>query len=90
MNIKHNQNTYLFSTFRLIRSSQSYIFPIHLSEEIVPAAIFYATFTPLVVWFVVKKTILEPMDAEQKLRNIEKIKEANKKRLIFYKNHKCV
>lgn len=67
---------------RLIRSSQSYIFPIHLSEDIIPAAVFYATITPLVVWFVVKKGIIEPMNAEQKKRDIDRIKETNKKRFV--------
>lgn len=56
------------------------MFPIHLSEEIVPAAVFYATVTPLLAWFVVKKVIIEPMNAEQKQRDIDKIKETNKKR----------
>lgn len=65
---------------RLIRSTQSYVFPIHLSEDIIPAAIFYATITPLATWFVVKKAIIEPMNAEQKQRDIDRIKEATKKR----------
>lgn len=65
---------------KFVRSSQSYIFPIHLSEEIVPAAVFYATITPLVAWFVIKKTIIEPMNAEKKQRDIDRAKEVNKKR----------
>lgn len=65
---------------KLIRSSQSYIFPIHLSEDIIPAAVFYATVTPLLAWFVVKKCIIEPMNAEQRKREIDRIKETNKKR----------
>lgn len=63
-----------------MRSSQSYIFPIHLSEEIIPAAIFYATVTPLLAWFVLKKTIIEPMSKEQKEKDVEKMKETNQKR----------
>lgn len=70
----------IIPTDRIIRSSQSYIFPIHLSEEIIPAAIFYAAVTPLVAWFVVKKAIIEPMNAEQRKRDIDRIKETNKKR----------
>lgn len=65
---------------RLVRSTQSYVFPIHLSEEIIPAAVFYATITPLVAWFVIKKTIIEPMNAEQQKRKIEKVREVNQKR----------
>jgi len=63
------------------RSSQSYIFPIHLSEEIIPAAVFYATVTPLIAWFVLKKAIIDPMNAEHKKRKIDKAKEQNKTRL---------
>uniref|UniRef100_U5EWB7 Putative molecular chaperone dnaj superfamily n=1 Tax=Corethrella appendiculata TaxID=1370023 RepID=U5EWB7_9DIPT len=66
---------------KIIRSSQTYLFPIHLSEEIIPAAIFYSTVTPLIAYFVIKKIIIEPMNAEQKQRNIDKVKEQNKVRL---------
>lgn len=65
---------------KLIRATQTFIFPIHLSEDIIPAAVFYATVTPLFAWFVVKKAIIEPMNAEQRKRDIERIKETNKKR----------
>ncbi|XP_067633853.1 dnaJ homolog subfamily C member 11 [Eurosta solidaginis] len=67
--------------FKIVRSNQSYIFPIHLSEEIVPAAVFYATVTPLLVWFFVKKSILDPMRLEQKSAEIEKTKRNNEQRL---------
>lgn len=46
-----------------------------------PAAIFYATITPLLAWFVVKKTIVEPMNAEHRQRKLDKIREANKQRI---------
>lgn len=68
---------------RIIRSTQSFIFPIHLSEEIVPAAIFYASVTPLLVWLLVRKSIIEPMNESEKQMNIDKAKEANKQRLVF-------
>lgn len=66
---------------RVIRSSQSYIFPIHLSEDVVPAAVFYATITPMLAWFVIKKTIVEPMNAEHRQRKLDKVREANKQRI---------
>ncbi|CAD7089065.1 unnamed protein product [Hermetia illucens] len=66
---------------KIIRSSQTFIFPIHLSEEIVPAAVFYATVTPLLTWFVLKKTIIEPMNAEQRKRDIDKVKETHRQRM---------
>ncbi|CAD6998560.1 unnamed protein product [Ceratitis capitata] len=67
--------------FKIVRSNQSYIFPIHLSEEIVPAAVFYATVTPVLMWFFVKKTILDPMRLERKNAEIEKTKRSNEQRL---------
>ncbi|XP_058987131.1 dnaJ homolog subfamily C member 11 isoform X6 [Musca domestica] len=67
--------------FKVIRSQQTYVFPIHLSEEIVPAAVFYATVTPIIVWFFVKKSIIEPMQAERKNIEIEKTKRTNEQRM---------
>lgn len=66
---------------KYIRSTQTYIFPIHLSEEIIPAAVFYATVTPLIAWFLIKKGLIEPMNAEQKQRDIDKTREANRTRM---------
>ncbi|XP_034934623.1 dnaJ homolog subfamily C member 11 [Chelonus insularis] len=67
---------------KLIRASQSYLFPIHLCEEIVPAPVFYATVVPLITWTVVKKIVIEPMIKEQKEREKEKQKELNKARML--------
>jgi len=66
---------------KITRSTQSFIFPIHLSEEIVPAAIFYASVTPLLVWLLVRKSIIEPMNESEKQKNIDKAKETNKQRM---------
>ncbi|XP_037828288.1 dnaJ homolog subfamily C member 11 [Lucilia sericata] len=69
--------------FKVTRSQQTYIFPIHLSEEIVPAAVFYATVTPVIVWFFVKKSIIEPMQADRKNIEIEKTKRNNEQRMTM-------
>jgi DnaJ homolog subfamily C member 11 len=45
---------------RVHRASQSLMFPIHLSNEIVPSAIFYGTVTPLLAYYVVKKLVIDP------------------------------
>lgn len=68
---------------RVIRSQQTYVFPIHLSEEIVPAAVFYATITPVIVWFFVKKSIIDPMLTERKNIEIEKTKRTNEQRMTL-------
>jgi len=44
----------------LTRASQVYNFPINLSEEINPAAIFYGTVVPVAVFWVVKMLIVNP------------------------------
>ncbi|CAO1402064.1 unnamed protein product [Diamesa tonsa] len=65
---------------RFIRSMQSYNFNIQLSEEIIPAALFYATTVPLISYYVLKKCILEPMASEKQKRVIDKKKEMNEER----------
>lgn len=67
---------------RFIRSTQSYNFNIQLSEEIIPAALFYATTLPIVSYFILKKCILEPMETEKQRRVIEKKKEMNEERVV--------
>ncbi|KAH8369713.1 hypothetical protein KR093_000688 [Drosophila rubida] len=70
---------------KIIRSNQSYVFPIHLSDEIVPAAVFYASVTPIIAWFFVKKVIMDPMEADRKNIEVERTKRQNEQRLITKK-----
>lgn len=67
---------------RLNRANQTYSFPIHLCEEIMPSAVFYATVVPLVVYVLVKKGIVEPFYKEQQAQMIEKEKQKNKVKLM--------
>ncbi|XP_046423389.1 dnaJ homolog subfamily C member 11 isoform X1 [Neodiprion pinetum] len=67
---------------KLSRASQTYSFPIHLCEEVVPAPVFYATVVPLITWTVIKKLIIDPVVREQKERDKEKQKELNKTRML--------
>lgn len=71
----------VYLKLKIIRSTQTFVFPIHISEEIIPAAVFYATTTPILVWFLIKKVVLDPMNADQKRRTIEKSREVNKQRM---------
>ncbi|XP_059622338.1 dnaJ homolog subfamily C member 11 [Phlebotomus argentipes] len=70
---------------KFTRSTQTFIFPIHLSEEIIPAAVFYATVTPLCVFFVLKRLVIEPMNDEKRQRRIDKTKEVNRERMAAKK-----
>ncbi|KAJ8983349.1 hypothetical protein NQ317_003154 [Molorchus minor] len=67
---------------RLTRASQTYSFPIHLCEEIMPAPIFYATVVPLVVYVVVKKGFVEPILRDEKSKKVEKQKQNNYNKLL--------
>ncbi|XP_069690191.1 dnaJ homolog subfamily C member 11 isoform X2 [Periplaneta americana] len=66
---------------KLSRANQTYIFPIHLSDELIPSPVFYATITPVVVWAVVKRLVVDPIVREQKERDKEKQRELNKTRM---------
>ncbi|XP_075212774.1 dnaJ homolog subfamily C member 11 [Lycorma delicatula] len=66
---------------KLTRANQSYILPIHVCEEVMPSPIFYSTFAPLILYYVVKKLIVDPVVAEQEKRDKERQREANKKRM---------
>lgn len=59
------------------------MFPIHLSDELIPSPVFYATVTPVVIWAVVKKLIVDPIVLEQKQRDKEKQRELNKTRYFY-------
>jgi DnaJ family protein C protein 11 len=73
----------MFLQCRLSRANQTYTFPIHLSDELIPSPVFYATVTPIVIWAVVKKLIVDPIVHEQKERDKEKQRELNKTRYFY-------
>ncbi|XP_013405783.1 dnaJ homolog subfamily C member 11-like [Lingula anatina] len=60
---------------RLHRGNQDFHFPIQLSDEILPKAIFYGTVVPLVTYFVVKKLIVDPFVQKEKEEDTDKKKE---------------
>lgn len=74
--------------FRLHRANQTYTFPVRLSDDIMPSSVFYATVTPVIIWAVVKKLIVDPIVHEQKERDKVKQRELNKARYFYYSNLK--
>lgn len=54
------------SLYRLNRASQTYLFPIHLTDQILPSAVFYATVGPLAIYLAVQKLIIMPYIQAQK------------------------
>ncbi|KAJ8687569.1 hypothetical protein QAD02_023363 [Eretmocerus hayati] len=63
---------------KLKRAYQTYTFPIWLSDEFLPAPVFYATVAPIVTWALFKNFVLDPINRERKQRDKEKQREANK------------
>ena len=54
------------SLCRLSRASQTYLFPIHLTDQLLPSAIFYATVGPLLLYVAVHRLIVIPYTRAQK------------------------
>lgn len=61
--------------------SQTIVIPIHLSEEVMPSPVFYATVVPMVSWLLLKKLVLDPINRERQDRERQKSMEANHERL---------
>lgn len=47
-------------SFRFTRGSQTFTFPLHISQEIIPSAVFYATTAPVLAYFVLDRLIIRP------------------------------
>lgn len=56
----------LLSHLRLARASQNYLFPIHLTDQLLPSAIFYATVGPLLAYMAIHRLIIIPFTKAQK------------------------
>uniref|UniRef100_A0A3Q2YUJ9 DnaJ homolog subfamily C member 11 n=1 Tax=Hippocampus comes TaxID=109280 RepID=A0A3Q2YUJ9_HIPCM len=51
---------------KLARASQTYLFPVHLTDQLLPSAVFYATAGPLLVYMAVHKLVIIPYTRAQK------------------------
>ncbi|KAM6171934.1 dnaJ homolog subfamily C member 11 [Erethizon dorsatum] len=61
---------------KLNRASQTYFFPIHLTDQLLPSAVFYATVGPLAVYFAMHRLIIKPYLRAQKEKELEKQRES--------------
>ncbi|XP_076451685.1 dnaJ homolog subfamily C member 11-like isoform X1 [Babylonia areolata] len=66
---------------RVYRGSQTFLFPIHLSESVSPSAIVYGTLIPVATYFIIKKLIVDPFLKQQKEQELEKKREENAEKL---------
>ncbi|MEQ2262068.1 DnaJ (Hsp40), subfamily C, member 11 [Xenotaenia resolanae] len=62
---------------KLNRASQTYFFPIHLTDQLLPSAVFYATVGPLVFYLAIQQLIIRPYVRAQKEQELEKQRESS-------------
>ncbi|XP_075912530.1 dnaJ homolog subfamily C member 11 isoform X1 [Petromyzon marinus] len=60
---------------KLHRASQSYVFPIHLTESLLPSAVFYASAVPLVAFLALERLLIRPYLRAQGQRELAKRRE---------------
>ncbi|KAL4658568.1 hypothetical protein GN956_G3177 [Arapaima gigas] len=60
---------------KLNRASQTYIFPIHLTDQLLPSAVFYATVGPLIFYLAIQRLIIQPYTQTQKEQDLKKQRE---------------
>ncbi|XP_068455154.1 dnaJ homolog subfamily C member 11-like [Clinocottus analis] len=56
---------------KLARASQTYLFPVHLTDQLLPSAVFYATAGPLLLYVVVHRLLIVPYTRAQKEQELE-------------------
>uniref|UniRef100_A0A3Q3VYH5 DnaJ homolog subfamily C member 11 n=1 Tax=Mola mola TaxID=94237 RepID=A0A3Q3VYH5_MOLML len=56
---------------KLSRASQTYLFPVHLTDQLLPSAVFYATVGPLLVYMAIHRLIIIPYTHAQKEEELE-------------------
>ncbi|XP_026202645.1 dnaJ homolog subfamily C member 11 isoform X1 [Anabas testudineus] len=56
---------------KLARASQTYLFPIHLTDQLLPSAVFYATAGPLLVYMAIHRLVIIPYTQAQKEQELE-------------------
>ena len=67
---------------KLTRASQTYLLPIHLSDEVMLQPVFYGTVVPLLAWLTVKKLILNPLEEKKKAEKRRKQKESLREKVL--------
>jgi len=72
----------VFLNLQVNRGRQTFMFPIHLSSEIMPSAIFYGTVTPVIVYYVVKRLIIDPYVKEKEENEANRKQEKLKSELL--------
>uniref|UniRef100_A0A8C4E4G2 DnaJ (Hsp40) homolog, subfamily C, member 11b n=1 Tax=Dicentrarchus labrax TaxID=13489 RepID=A0A8C4E4G2_DICLA len=56
---------------KLARASQTYLFPVHLTDQLLPSAVFYATVGPLLLYMAIHRLVIIPYTQAQKEQELE-------------------
>uniref|UniRef100_A0AAV2M4S1 DnaJ homolog subfamily C member 11 n=1 Tax=Knipowitschia caucasica TaxID=637954 RepID=A0AAV2M4S1_KNICA len=56
---------------KLSRASQTFLFPVHLTDQLLPSAVFYATVGPLLFYLAVHRLVIVPVTQAQKEQDLE-------------------
>uniref|UniRef100_A0A8C5MNP8 DnaJ homolog subfamily C member 11 n=1 Tax=Leptobrachium leishanense TaxID=445787 RepID=A0A8C5MNP8_9ANUR len=67
---------------KLNRASQTYFFPIHLTDQLLPSAVFYATVGPLVIYVAMHRLIIRPYLRAQKENPCVRLMQESVRRII--------
>lgn len=59
-------------TLKLTRAEQTYLVPIEMCEDILPAPVFYSSILPVLGWIALKKFVVDPMIRSQAEKDKEK------------------
>ncbi|CAF1039354.1 unnamed protein product [Adineta steineri] len=57
---------------KFVRGSQTFTFPLQISQEILPSAVFYATVAPVLGYFILDRLIIRPFTRSEKERDQKK------------------
>ncbi|KAJ8371365.1 hypothetical protein SKAU_G00113930 [Synaphobranchus kaupii] len=60
---------------KLNRASQTYFFPVHLTDQLLPSAVFYATVGPLLFYLAMQRLVIKPYLSNQREQELEKQRE---------------
>uniref|UniRef100_A0AAZ3QYR0 J domain-containing protein n=1 Tax=Oncorhynchus tshawytscha TaxID=74940 RepID=A0AAZ3QYR0_ONCTS len=72
-----DDQTKVKGSIKLNRASQTYFFPIHLTDQLLPSAVFYATVGPLVFYLAIQRLVIRPYVRAQKEQDLEKHRESS-------------
>ncbi|KAM9505583.1 dnaJ homolog subfamily C member 11-like isoform 6-T7 [Salvelinus alpinus] len=72
-----DDQTKVKGSIKLNRASQTYFFPIHLTDQLLPSAVFYATVGPLVFYLAIQRLVIRPYVRAQKEHDLEKHRESS-------------